>query len=178
LPSGWSAAKTGESDGSIWMVVADESAPGGKTLAQTSADGPNPSFNLCVADGTNYADVDLTVSLKTIAGKLDQGGGLVWRYGDANNYYVARVNPLEDNFRAYKVVDGKRTQLATADATAAANQWHTVRVVQSGKHIQCYLNDKLLIDVEDETFKDAGKIGLWSKSDAQTRFAGFKVKGE
>jgi hypothetical protein len=178
LPTGWLAARTGEGDGSVWRVVADKSAPGGNTLAQTSADGPNPSFNLCVADDTNYTDVDLEVSLKAIAGKLDQGGGLVWRYRDANNYYVARVNPLEDNFRAYHVVDGKRTQLATADCTAAADQWHTVRVVQNGKHMQCYLNGKQLVDLEDETFKDAGKIGLWSKADAQTRFVGFKVKGE
>ncbi len=178
LPPGWTAAKTGEGDGSVWKIVADESAPGGKTLAQTSADGPDKFFNLCVVEGTSYADVDLAISLKAIAGKLDQGGGPVWRYQDANNYYIARLNPLENNFRCYKVEDGKRTQFATADVDAPANRWHTIRVVSSGQHMQCYLNDKLLLDVEDETFKGAGKIGLWSKADAQTRFAGVKVKGE
>jgi hypothetical protein len=135
-------------------------------------------YNLCVADAPSYADVDLAVSFKAIAGKLDQGGGIVWRYRDANNYYLARMNPLEDNFRAYKVVDGKRTQLASADVVVPAGEWHVIRVVQDGKRIRCHLDEKLHLDFEDETFPAAGRIGLWSKADAQTRFAGWKIKGK
>ena len=177
LPPGWTAAKTGEGSGSVWKVVDDPTAPNAKkALAQTSDAGPNKFFNLCVADNTSYADLDLSVAFKAVAGKLDQGGGLVWRYKDANNYYVARMNPLEDNFRVYKVVAGKRTQLATVALKAAAGTWHTLRVVHTGNHIQCYFNGTLHLDVKDDTFKDAGKIGLWSKADAQTHFAGLQVK--
>ena len=86
LPQGWIAAKTGEGPGSVWQVVEDSTAPGGKALAQTSADGPKALFNLCVAEKSNYLDVDLQVAFKAEAGKIDQGGGLVWRYKDANNY--------------------------------------------------------------------------------------------
>ena len=76
LPPGWSAAKTGQGPGSVWKVLEDRSAPGGsKVLAQTSAEGPNPLFNLCIADRTSYQDLDLSVSLKAVAGKIDQGGG-------------------------------------------------------------------------------------------------------
>jgi hypothetical protein len=179
LPKGWTAAKTGKGEGSVWKIVEDESSPdGGKALAQVSADGPNALFNLCVAGEPKLADVDLTISFKAVAGKADQGGGPVWRYQDANNYYVCRMNPLEDNFRVYKVVSGKRTQLGTADVEAAAGKWHTIRIVHKGDRIQCHLNGKLLLDVKDTTFKDAGQIGLWSKADAQTRFAGIKVTGE
>jgi hypothetical protein len=177
LPPGWSAAKTGEGPGSVWKVVEEPAAPGGKkALAQTSDQAPRRLFNLCVAENTSFADIDLTVAFNAVAGKVDQGGGPVWRYKDANNYYVARMNPLEDNFRVYKVVAGKRTQLATAEVKAPAGKWHTVRVVQKGDHIQCYFNGKLYLDVKDETFKDAGKVGLWTKADAQTEFAGLEVK--
>ncbi|OHB82002.1 MAG: hypothetical protein A2W31_05275 [Planctomycetes bacterium RBG_16_64_10] len=176
LPSGWLAAKTGRGTGSEWKVVEDATAPdGSKVLAQVSDKGPNPLFSLCVAENTSYADLDLTLALKPVAGKMDQGGGPVWRYKDADNYYVARMNPLEDNYRVYKVVGGRRSQLGSADVKAPAGQWHTLRIVHRGNHIQCYLNGKLHLDVKDDTFKDAGKIGLWTKADAQTRFTALKV---
>src|SRR5207248_10137511 len=97
LPKGWTAAKTGKGEGSVWKVVADETAPSkkGHVLAQTAAS-PKALFNLCVADDTSYTDVEVTVSFKPMKGNKDQGGGLVWRYQDANNYYIARFNPLED----------------------------------------------------------------------------------
>ncbi len=178
LPPGWIAAKTGEGPGSVWQVVEDSTAPGGKALAQTSADGPKALFNLCVAEKSNFLDVDLRVAFKAVAGKIDQGGGLVWRYKDAKNYYISRMNPLENNFRLYKVVDGKRTQLGSVDVKAPAGKWHTLRVVQEGSRIQCYLNDKLELESKDETFKEPGKIGFWTKADAQTYFAGLKVEGK
>ena len=176
LPDGWTADKTGKGEGSVWKVLEDASAPAGShVLAQTSSEGPNPLFNLCVCDETSLADVDLTVSYKAATGKKDQGGGLLWRYKDAGNYYIARENPLEGNFRVYRVVGGKRAQLSTADVKAAAGEWHTLRVVQRGDHIQCYLNDKLHLDVKDDTFKDAGKVGLWTKADAVTHFDDLKI---
>src|SRR4051794_41104652 len=111
LPAGWTAAKTGEGARSVWKIVQDQS----KVLAQTSSAGPNSLFNLCIADAMNFRDLDMSVEIKAISGKNDQGGGLIWRLKDANNYYVARWNPLEDNLRVYHVLAGKRTQLATAD---------------------------------------------------------------
>ena len=176
LPPDWIAAKTGEGPGSVWKVVADATAPGGgKALAQTSAKGQNRLFNLCIAEKTSFRDLDLSVAFKAVSGKLDQGGGLVWRYADANNYYVARMNPLENNFRLYKVVAGKRTQLATADLKIDAARWHTQRIVQMGNHIECYFDGKRYLDIKDDTFSKAGKIGLWTKADAQTHFAEFRA---
>ena len=179
LPKGWTAAKTGDGAGSVWKVVEDKDAPGGKALAQTSGEGSGSFFNLCVASDTNYKDVDISVSFKAMAGKEDQGGGLVWRYKDANNYYIARMNPLEDNFRVYKVTAGKRSApFKSAKVEAMPGKYNTVRVVHQGDHIQCYFNGKLYLEATDDTFKDAGKIGLWSKADAQTHFADFKIAGK
>jgi hypothetical protein len=175
LPKGWKAEKTHEGPGSVWKVVENASAPGGKALAQVSADGPKPLYNLCIAEETKFADVDLSVSLKANAGKIDQGGGLIWRCQDADNYYVARWNPLEDNFRVYKVEKGKRTQFATAYVKVPADEWHVLRVIHEGSNILCYLDGKLYLYVKDATFSQTGKIGLWTKADAQTSFADLKV---
>jgi hypothetical protein len=171
LPEGWTADKTGKGAGSVWKIVEDKDAPKGpKVLAQTSPDGPGPLFNLCVNNKTTFKDLDLSVAFKAVAGEVDQGGGPVWRYQDANNYYVARANPLENNFRVYKIVDGKRTQLATAKIEGVKGKWQTIRIVHKGDHIQCYLDGKLHLDVKDDAFKAAGKVGFWTKADAQTYF--------
>ena len=177
LPEGWIAAKTGEGPGSLWKVVATErDGKRNRVLAQTSSEGPNSLFNLCVAKDVSQADVDLSADVKAIFGENDRGGGLMWRYRDAGNYYVTRWNPLEDNFRVYQVVNGKRTQLANADVKLPPDQWHTIRAVQRGSHIQCYLDGKLLLDVNDDTVQDAGAVGLWSKADAVTWFDNVILK--
>jgi 3-keto-disaccharide hydrolase len=175
LPKGWSAAKTGRGPGSVWKVVDDQTANKSKALAQTSSEGPNPLFNLCIADESRFRNLDMSVSLKAVTGKLDQGGGLVWRLRDANNYYIARWNPLEDNFRVYKVVGGTRTQLATADVKSHKDMWHKLRIIHSGDAIQCYLDGEEYLKVTDGTFKEAGKVGLWTKSDAVTYFDDLTV---
>ena len=178
LPPGWKAAQTGKGKGSAWEVVADRTAPSGSghALAQTAAS-PRAMFNLCVAEGTNCKDVEVDVAFKAVKGEDDQGGGIVWRYQDANNYYVARMNPLEDNFRVYKVVGGKRsTEFQNAEVKIPMGEWHTLKVKMVGDHIECFVDDKKHLDVKDDTFKTAGKVGLWTKADAQTSFDKFTVK--
>jgi len=177
LPAGWITTKTGEGPGSVWKILEDPSAPTGpKVLAQTSPDGPNPLFNLCLCTTTKYADLDMKISLKPREGKLDQGGGPVWRCQDKDNYYVARLNPLENDFRLFHVVKGKRTLLTKpVQVQEPAGQWHTIRIMHVGSHITCYLNDKKLIEHDDDTLRDAGMIGLWTKADAVTSFDAVTV---
>jgi hypothetical protein len=178
LPAGWTAAKTGQGEGSVWKVVPDETAPSktGYVLAQM-AESPNGLFNLCVADDTNCKDVEVSVAFKAVRGKNDQGGGLVWRYQDANNYYIARMNPLEDNFRVYKVVAGKRIQLATKEELKVpVGEWHYIKIKQIGDQIECFLDDKKHLEAKDDAIQKAGKVGLWSKSDAQSYFDNLTVQ--
>lgn len=177
VPSSWEVAQTGKGEGSVWKVVADESAPSmaGFGLAQT-AESPRSMFNLCVVKDVRFRDVQLTVAFKAVAGSVDQGGGLVWRYVDANHYYVCRFNPLEDNLRIYKVIVGKRTQLASVDVELAANQWHTLTVTMQGDLIVCDV-DSTQLSVRDDALTDAGRIGLWTKADAQTHFDTLTATG-
>jgi hypothetical protein len=180
VPAGWKAARTGKGEGSVWKVVADDSAPSksGLVLAQT-AESPRGLFNLCVAEDGAFTDVEVQVAFKAVRGKADQGGGIVWRYQDANNYYLARMNPLEDNYRVYKVVASKRIQLGTKeDVKIPAGEWHVLKIKQAGERIECWLDGKKYLEVKDDTFSKAGKIGLWTKADAQTYFDDLKVPGE
>jgi len=177
LPPGWTVARTGAGEGSVWKVVEDKSAPSGARVLAQTAKGPGPLFNLCIADATKLQNLELSVAFKAVDGKIDQGGGVVWRLVDANNYYIARFNPLENNLRVYKVVDGKRMQLATQEKlTAPAGEWHTLAVRMKGDAIECSLNGKKHLEAKDATFAKAGQVGLWTKADAQTYFDKFEAQ--
>ncbi len=160
-----------------WQVMADDSAPSGKrTFAQLAASAGNV-FNVTLIAGTELGDVDLSVKLRAVAGRVDQGGGVIWRAQDARNYYIARYNPLEDNYRAYKVVAGRRSQLSSATLEVDRTAWHTLRVTMIGDLITCYLDGSQHLETRDATFGDAGRIGLWTKADARTNFDDLAVSG-
>ncbi len=148
-----------------WEVAKD----GDNHVLYQKAKNDDATFNVALVDTTSYRDVDLTVKLKAVAGEVDRGGGVIWRAKDKDNYYICRYNPLEDNFRLYKVEAGKRTMFKGAK-TPGDEKWHTVRVTMAGKSITCYFDGEKLLEAEDETFPDAGMIGLWSKADAQSYF--------
>lgn len=167
-PKGFSPA-VGE-----WTVVTTD---GGKVLAQ-SAKNANSMFNVVLVDHTQAKDVDISVKVRALAGELDQGGGLVWRAKDAKNYYVVRFNHREDNFRVYKVVGGVRSQPFQNADVKHHDGWTVVRVTMKGDHIQCYIDGNKYLDVYDATFQDAGKIGVWSKSDARSQFDDLTLSGE
>jgi hypothetical protein len=154
-----------------WRVVESD---GRKVLGQ-QADSPDKVFNVVLLKGKTERDIDLSVELKAVAGKLDQGGGLIWRAKDRNNYYVARYNPLEDNYRVYKVERGKRTMFQNADIPHTPG-WHTLRVRIRGNHFECFYDGKKYLDGNDATFPEPGMIGLWTKADAQSYFDNLQLK--
>lgn len=169
--AGWRVAQTrGGDKPAKWLVAADASAPGKPNVLKVETSAEDQTFNLLIGENLSLKDVDLRVMLRADSGKADQGGGLLWRCKDENHYYVCRVNPLEGNFRVYKVEGGKRTQLMSADVEMKSGEWHEVRAVMIGNKIECFLDGKKHLEAVDDTFRDAGGIGLWTKADASCSF--------
>lgn len=178
LPAGWRIEET-KSAGTpaSWRVIEDATAPsGGRVLALTETANTNGTYNLAVREGTECGDLDLSVKVLAVAGEEDQGGGPLWRYRDADNYYVCRINPLEDNYRVYKVIDGKRKQLDSATVELAADRWYTLHVRMEGSTIICHLDGEPMLEAEDDDLSEAGLIGLWTKADAVTSFDDLTVR--
>jgi hypothetical protein len=179
VPKGWTAGVTGgKAEGSVWKLEEDKDAPGGPLVLSQTSKNPGSVFNVCICDEGKYKDLDISIAFKPREGKADQGGGIIWRAQDKDNFYIVRMNPLENNFWLYRTVGGRRMSLVRVPANAEAGKWHTMRVVMVGNKMQCYLNDKLLIEHADDTFKDEGKIGLWTKADAQSSFSNVKVSAK
>ncbi|MBX3295856.1 MAG: DUF1080 domain-containing protein [Acidobacteria bacterium] len=184
LPAKFHDALTGKGSQGKWEIQADPTAPSGpNVLAQTSADRTKNRFPVAMSDEGSFLDLDLSVKFKPISGKVDQAAGLVWRYMDANNYYIARANAREGNVVMYKVENGVRTDLPVKGegrtygkkAKVPANEWSSLRIVMVGNLAEVHLNGAKLFEVEDETFKDAGKVGLWTKADSVTYFDDLSV---
>ncbi|MBI4578066.1 MAG: PepSY domain-containing protein [Planctomycetes bacterium] len=170
-PDGWVPKQNNPTKAlAAWKVASGPNAPSPPNVLSVHTENANATFNLIVIEGTSFKDVDLHVRLRANTGEDDQGGGLIWRVKDENNYYVCRLNPLESNYRVYKVVDGKRKQLQSADVEARAGAWYALRAVMVADRIQCYVDGRKLLEVTDDTFKDGGMIGLWTKADACSSF--------
>ncbi len=177
IPANFASALTGKGSIGRWEVMKDDSAPSPpNVLAQISTDTTDYRFPLAVAEDTRYKDLALSVKFKTVSGKVDQGAGLVFRLKDKDNYYIVRANALEDNFRLYHVVKGRRVQFAGANFKVTSNSWHEIKVEARGNEFKCFYDGKLRFTAKDETFKDAGGIGLWTKADSVIHFDDLVVE--
>lgn len=176
LPKGFSNQVTGRKSLGRWEIIEDKTAPSPPyVLAQTSSENFGNNFNLAVIEDIDYGDLELEVKFKAMSGKEDQGGGPIWRYQDQNNYYIARANPLENSFRVYKVVNGNRKQLASANVEMTSGKWHTIKIINVDDRIQCFYDGRFYLEVIDNTFQQ-GRIGFWTKDDAVTAFDDIKLK--
>jgi hypothetical protein len=177
IAGGFSNQLTGRGGPGKWEVINDNTATSTpNVLAQTSQEYFGYHFGMAVNENEVYDDFELIVKFKGVTGEEDQGGGPVWRYQDNNNYYIARANPLEDNFRVYKVVDGKRIKMDSASLKVTGGEWHTIKVLARKDHILCFYDGQPYLDVKDDTFQKAGRIGLWTKADAVTYFDDLEVR--
>jgi len=178
VPAGWRIAQTNPTVKlATWKVVKDATSPSGdNVLALTHTPNHSHTYNLAVAETASLKDFDLTVKVKAVAGKEDQGGGPIWRCRDADNYYVCRINPLENNYRVYKVTKSQRRQLDSAKVELQAGRWYTLRVTMTGDRITCYLDGKKMLQTTDGSIPSAGKVGLWTKADAVTSFDDLSVR--
>lgn len=177
LSENWQTALTGKGDHGKWEIVADKNESGPtKVLAQTSMKNFGYHFDIAVAKEPQFQNLSLSVKFKALKGEEDQGGGPVWRYQDADNYYIARANPLENNFRLYKVINGNRKQLKSYSLPVISGQWHTIKIEQVGTHIKCYYDGELYLEVDDDTFTKPGQVGVWTKADSYCYFDDLKVE--
>jgi hypothetical protein len=175
--SGFSPGLTGKGMPPAWKIVDDPTAPAGsRVVAETSGDPTDYRFPLLVLDNFEARDVQVTVAFKPVSGRIDQAAGIVARLKDANNYYVVRANALEGNVRLYKVVGGKRSQFAGKDIAVPSGKWQTLGLGIQGDRLEVRLDGKVLFEARDQTFKNAGKVGLWTKADSVTYFDDLRAE--
>ena len=171
-PAGWIVGATGQGT-PRWTVERDAGAPTPPNVLKQSGRAP---FPWCVNPSIALADGRVAVKFKPIAGKEDQAGGLVWRWKDGDNYYVARANALENNVSLYYTIRGTRHTLEYVNAPVEAGKWHELQVEFSGAHIQVFLDGRKRIDFKDSHITGSGAAGVWTKADSVTSFDDFRAE--
>jgi hypothetical protein len=173
-PAGWTATQTG-SGTAKWAIEKDESALSKPNVLKQSG---QATFPVCFKNDTSLKDGFVEVKFKPVAGKADQAGGVIWRVQDANNYYISRANALEDNVTIYHTINGKRVAFKNINTKVTSGVWHTLRVDFKGNKFTVTFDGNKVIDATDESFANAGKVGVWTKADSVTLFDDFTYGGK
>ncbi|MCX7170117.1 MAG: hypothetical protein NTY41_07415 [Proteobacteria bacterium] len=166
-PVGWVCGSTGGGTPN-WSMTTDSSAT--QVLKQS---GKAP-FPWCVKPGVKLADGFVEVRFKPLSGREDQAGGVMWRWQDGDNYYVARANALENNLSLYYTQAGRRYTIRYVDVPVAPNIWHSLRVEYRGVHINVLLDGQRYIEFDDDHISAPGLVGVWTKADSVTVFDEFR----
>jgi hypothetical protein len=176
LPADFSTALTGGGGPVSWVVREDATMMQGRwVLMQESSDATSYRFPLCVYDKITARDVAAEVNYKAISGKVDEAGGIVLRYRP-ENYYIARANALENNVILFKTVNGKRSKIKEVPVKVTAGEWHTLRFEARGQHLKIAFDGKIVMEIDDHTFSNPGKVGLWTKADSVSAFSNLKIE--
>lgn len=176
LPKDFEAELTGDGLPGLWSIVVDKDAQSGRALEQRTPDPTDYRFPIAIYEPVRARNVEASVEFKTLYGKVDQTGGVAVRLIDRNNYYVARAKALEDNVRFYRVVGGKREQIASADTRVTPGDWHTLTLRAERERFTVSFDGQELFTVTDWTFGGEGRVALWTKADSITRFDRLDIK--
>jgi len=177
LPSDFEVRwRTGQGEPGDWQVIEDPTASQGKAIAQLSADPTDYRFPLAVWQKLVARDLEVNARFKAVAGTVDRAGGLAVRLLDADNYYLARANALEDNVNLYRVVHGRRQRIAGAAIRVSSGAWHTLGLRAEGGRLTVRFDGKDVVSATDPTFAGAGKVALWTKADSVTRFERLEIR--
>lgn len=169
LPPQWQAGVTGKG-APIWTVEADDSAPSKPNVLKQSGNG---NYLWCVEKDVSLADGFVEVKFKPLSGDEDQAGGVVWRWKDGDNYYIARANALEGNITIYHTTQGKRRAFMNIQHTVAPNVWHTLRIDFRDDAFTVTFDGEVVITATDDTIDGPGAVGVWTKADSVTLFDNF-----
>src|SRR5450432_982065 len=152
-PPGWTVAMTHPGRAPQWEIRRDDSAATQPyVLAQLSDSGEDRS-PLAILDNMSLRDGDVSVRVKPVSGHEVQAGGLVWRYRDPNNYYLARANALEKNVQVFKVENGQRVPLmAGVRHEIPTNAWSILKVAARGNRFQVFMDHRRILQGWDNTF--------------------------
>ncbi len=126
----------------------------------------------------NFTNGEITVRFKGMAGRIDQGAGILFDLKPNGDYYTVRANPLENNLVLWRFKRGKRSSVSwVRDVPTPTRKWHELKVKINGNLVRGYLNGKQFIGHKLPA-SVSGKVGLWTKADSVVYFDDYTVVGK
>ena len=185
-PPGWTLINSRPMAPFRWEVRDDRSAPSRpNVLALTSRERDRHVPSLAVFQKADVHDGEVSVDFKLDVKQRTQTVGIVFRYQDPKNYYLANASADNGSLSLLKIQDGKTSPLSRADAHKPGacevphhidgQTWNLMRVKFRGNKIVLYLDHRKMLEAVDQTFAKSGKTGVWSRGDTVAYFDNFKV---
>ena len=123
----------------------------------------------------NFTDGRISVRFKAIAGRIDQGAGILFDLKSNGDYYALRANPLENNLVLWRFKNGRRSSVSwVRNVTTPSRKWHNLMVVIDKNLIKGYVNGRQYLTCKLPEAV-SGKVGLWTKADSVIYFADYTV---
>ena len=117
----------------------------------------------------------VTMRFKAIAGRIDQGAGILFDLKPNGDYYALRANPLENNLVLWRFKHGKRSSVSWArNVRTASRQWHSITLKVKGNIVKGHVNGKQYI-THKLPQPVHGKLGIWTKADSVVFFDDYSV---
>jgi hypothetical protein len=158
-----------------WQAVRDAGGLGGWALSEVTGDATDLHFPFCIDTQIAPRDFDATMRFKIISGTHEQAAGLMFRARDATDYLVARASALDGTVKLYRILGGRRSQLATAQAPVKTEIWSELRVVAIKDRIEVSLDGKTTLSFTDRSAPQPGTMGVWVQSDSRVLFGSLLV---
>lgn len=172
-PRGFVFGSSREETGGRWQIVRDGPQ---QRLAHTP-DGSERGFRMALVEGGRYRDLELSIRVKPLEG--ERSAGIVWRYQDDENYYLARLNLDGDEVEMFRVINGNRTRLdGEDDLEIDEAAWHTLKIEHHGDRIRLRLDGIPIDRTEDDAIRREGRIGLWVTADSSAWFDDLRLEPE
>ncbi|MBA9833456.1 hypothetical protein D7S92_31400 [Burkholderia contaminans] len=123
----------------------------------------------------DFRDGEISLRFKGIAGRIDQGAGIVFNLKPNGDYLVLRANCLENNLVLFKYVHGVRSPVKWIRNTPTdTGRWHDLKLEVNGVSVKGYLDGKLYLE-DTLAAPISGRIGVWSKADSVMYFDDFRM---
>jgi hypothetical protein len=188
-PSNFSSIVAGPGKPGEWKVILDEVPPvlepitpqarsvsKRSVLAQLARDPQANRFPMLIFNDDTYGDFKLTTRFKIAGGALEQMAGIVFRFQNESNFYLAGGSALGKSFRCFKVENGVVKPPFGPEMEISKGKWHEMTVQCEGTRILCTLDGKDAIKLIDNTSAGVGgKVGFWTLSDSVSYFVDAKI---
>ena len=134
-------------------------------------------YPFAVANGVdNFSNGEIEVRFNAIAGRIDQGAGILFDLKPNGDYYALRANPLEDNLVLWRYKHGSRSSVSwVRNVVTPSRKWHTLKLSVRGNLVKGYVNSKQYLSFRLPA-DVSGKVGLWTKADSVIYFDDYQVK--
>ena len=132
-------------------------------------------FPLAIAKDGFLSNGMVSAGVMPVAGSIDQAGGIAFGIQNIGNYFVFRLNSLEDNLILFEYVNSRRIERESVTRPLKSGRWYRLKVHIEDRQLAAFIDEEpVMTYAADRSL--TGYVGLWTKADSVVGFDDFKLE--